>query len=65
MMLKNTQVQRLKDELTELVLELAEDYTNADFEEAKEYYSDNVKIYFNSNEVVGKENLIEGWKYRA
>ena len=52
-----------EDELTELVLELAEDYTNADFEEAKEYYSDNVKIYFNSNEVVGKENLIEGWKY--
>jgi hypothetical protein len=52
-----------EDELTELVLELAEDYTNADFEEAKEYYSDDVKVYFNSNEVVGKENLIEGWKY--
>ena len=52
-----------EDELTELVLELAEDYTKADFEEAKEYYSDNVKIYFNSTEVVGKENLINGWTY--
>ena len=37
-----------QDELTELVLELAEDYTKADFEEAEEYYSDDVKIYFNS-----------------
>ena len=52
-----------EDELTELVLELAEDYTKADFEEAEEYYSDDVKIYFNSNEVVGKENLIDGWTY--
>ncbi len=52
-----------EDELTELVLELAEDYTKADFEEAEEYYSDDVKIYFNSTEVVGKENLINGWTY--
>ena len=52
-----------EDELTELVLELAEDYTKADFEEAEEYYSDDVKVYFNSTEVVGKENLINGWTY--
>ena len=52
-----------EDELTELVLELAEHYTKADFEEAEEYYSDDVKIYFNSNEVVGKVNLIDGWTY--
>ncbi len=52
-----------EDELTELVLELAEDYTKADFEEAEEYYSDDVKVYFNSSEVVGKENLINGWTY--
>ena len=52
-----------EDELTELVLELAEDYTKADFEEAEEYYSDDVKIYFNSTEVVGKDVLIYGWTY--
>ena len=42
-----------EDELTEIILELAQDYTKADFEDAKEYYAD----------VSGKDKIFEGWTY--
>ena len=48
-----------EDELTESVLEMAEDYVEADFEEMKEYYSDSIVSFFNSNEVKGLSNLID------
>ena len=47
-----------EDELTETILELAQDYTKADFEDAKEYYSDDAKVFFNSTEVSGKGKII-------
>ena len=52
-----------EDELTESVLEMAEDYVEADFEEMKEYYSDSIVSFFNSNEVKGLSNLIDGWTF--
>ena len=52
-----------EDELTESVLEMAEDYVEADFEEMKEYYSDSIESFFNSNEVKGLSNLIDGWTF--
>ena len=50
-----------EDELTESVLEMAEDYVEADFEEMKEYFSDSIVSYFNSTEVNGLNDLIDGW----
>jgi hypothetical protein len=52
-----------EDELTETILELAQDYTKADFEDAKEYYADDAKVFFNSTEVTGKDKIFEGWTY--
>ena len=52
-----------EDELTESVLEMAEDYVEADFEEMKEYFSDSIVSFFNSNEVKGLSNLIDGWTF--
>ena len=46
-MLNIIQVLKLKTELTESVLEMAEDYVEADFEEMKEYYSDSIVSFFN------------------
>ena len=34
-----------EDELTESVLEMSEDYVEADFEEMKEYFSDSIVSY--------------------
>ena len=49
-----------EDELTETILELAQDYTKADFEDAKEYYADDAKVFFNSTEVLVIKSLKVG-----
>jgi hypothetical protein len=50
-----------EDDLSKLTIQIAQEYTKAEFENASKVYSDSVSLLFNSNEVIGKENLINGW----
>ena len=47
-----------EDELSKLTIQIAQDYTKAEFENASKVYSDSVSLLFNSNEVTGKETLL-------
>ena len=51
------------DDLSKIVLELANDYSFASFDSSYEIYSDTVSVMFNKVEVKGKEDLIDGWQF--
>ena len=50
------------DDLSAKVLDLATEYQNNSYELSRELYSDTVQTRFNSTDIDGLSDLIDGWK---
>ena len=50
------------DDLSAKVLDLATEYQNNSYELSRELYSDTVQTKFNSTDIDGLSDLIDGWK---
>ena len=59
---ENAGIIQRTDDLSAKVLDLATEYQNNSYELSRELYSDTVQTRFNSTDIDGLSDLIDGWK---
>ena len=59
---ENAGIIQRTDDLSTKVLDLATEYQNNSYELSRELYSDTVQTRFNSTNIDGLSDLIDGWK---
>lgn len=59
---ENAGIIQRTDDLSAKVLDLATEYQNNSYELSRELYSDTVQTRFNSTNIDGLSDLIDGWK---
>ena len=59
---ENAGIIQRTDDLSAKVLDLATEYQNNTYELSRELYSDTVQTKFNSTDIDGLSDLIDGWK---
>ena len=59
---ENAGIIQRTDDLSAKVLDLATEYQNNSYELSRELYSDTVQTKFNSTDIDGLSDLIDGWK---